>query len=130
MSLIRKVLGPRSKYDKSLPYTYIAKVPIIEGNEELFNHYFADTICGLVEYLDEKDIEPEEVQFFSLYQRRETKLENEIFIDQDGKWYQVPFLCSVLEDYYEKTKDERYKGHVEKHDCSFEDRETQGEGPF
>ncbi len=54
MGIIRKFLGPKSKYNKSLPYTYMAKVPIIEGDDELFSHYFADTICGLVEYLAKK----------------------------------------------------------------------------
>lgn len=31
MGIIQKFLGPTSKYNKSLPYTYLAKVPIIEG---------------------------------------------------------------------------------------------------
>ena len=34
-----------------------------------------------------------------------------------------------LEDYFEKTKDELYKGHKELEECSFDDRERQGEGP-
>jgi len=29
MGMIRKIIGPKSKYDKSIPYTYMAKVPII-----------------------------------------------------------------------------------------------------
>lgn len=56
MDIVRKVLGPVSKYNKTLPYTYMAKVPIIEGDDELFAYYFADTICGLIEYLVEKNI--------------------------------------------------------------------------
>ena len=36
MSILTKVLGPKSKRDKSLPYTYEARVTIIEG-EELYN---------------------------------------------------------------------------------------------
>ena len=35
--MVRKILGPKSKYEKSLPYTYMAKVPVIEGNEDLAN---------------------------------------------------------------------------------------------
>ena len=57
----RKILGPRSKYDDTLPYTYMARVPAIEGDDELFSYYFADTICGLIEYLYENDIKQEEV---------------------------------------------------------------------
>ena len=61
MNIIKKIIGPRSKYDRSLPYTYMARVPVIEGDDELFSHYFADTICGLVEYLDKNDIKPDEL---------------------------------------------------------------------
>ncbi len=130
MGIIRKVLGPKSKYDKSLPYTYMAKLPVVAGDDEIFEHYYADTICGLVEYLDEQKIEPSEIELFSLYQKREIKLDINICLDKNGTWLQVPQLCAVLENYYEETKDERYKGHVEKHDCSFEDRDTQGDGPY
>ena len=58
MELTRKFVGAESKYDKSLPYTYEARVPIIEG-EDLYNYYFADTICGLFEYLEENGVSPE-----------------------------------------------------------------------
>ena len=64
MGVVRKILGPKSKYDKSLPYTYMAESPVIEGDENLFSYYFADTICGLVEYLDKNDIKPEEVKLW------------------------------------------------------------------
>jgi hypothetical protein len=49
VGIITKILGPLSKYDKSLPYTYMAKVIVIEDDDELANYYFADTICGIVE---------------------------------------------------------------------------------
>ena len=70
MGKTRKILGPLSKYDKSLPYTYTAEVQAIEGDDELVSHYFADTICGLVEYLDKNDIKPEDVKLFGLYLSR------------------------------------------------------------
>lgn len=40
MGLVRKIIGPKSKYDKTIPYTYMAKVPIIEGDDDLANYYF------------------------------------------------------------------------------------------
>jgi hypothetical protein len=54
MGIIKNFIGPKSKYDKTIPYTYIAKVQIIEGvtDENMMNYYFSDTICGLIEYLD------------------------------------------------------------------------------
>ena len=74
MSLRTKFLGPKSKYDKSLPYTYTAKVQIIEEDPELVSTYFADTICGLVEYLDKQKISPEEAELFGIYRKDEIKL--------------------------------------------------------
>lgn len=129
MNIIREILGPKSKYDKSLPYTYLAKVPIIEGDDELFSHYFADTICGLVEYLDERKIIPEEVELYGLYKKNEIKLDKTICTDSMGNWLLRPEICIALENHFEKTKDQLYKGHRELEECSFDDRERQGEGP-
>lgn len=41
-----KVLGPLSKYDKALPYTYMARRPIFEGADDHV-WYLADTVCEL-----------------------------------------------------------------------------------
>jgi len=70
LGIIRKFLGPKSKYDRDLPYTYLAKVQIIEGDSELFSHYFADTLCGLVEYLEKKNISPKEAELYGLYRKK------------------------------------------------------------
>lgn len=129
MGIIRKIMGPKSKYDKSLPYTYLAKVPIIEGEDELFSYYFSDTICGLVEYLNERKIGPEEAELYGLYRKNEIKLDKNICSDSRGNWLLRPEICHVLEKHFEKTKDELYKGHKEFEECSFDDRERQGEGP-
>ena len=86
MSIVRKVLGPLSKYDKSLPYTYMAKVAIIEGDDDLANYYFADTICGLVEHFVERQINPEEVQLFGCYLKKEISLDNDPLLTEEGKW--------------------------------------------
>lgn len=125
MGVVRKVLGPKSKYDKSIPYTYMAKVPVIEGEEELAQYYFADTICGLVEHLDKNHVKSEEVQLFGCYRKKEIPLDNDPLISDDGNWLQRPELCRQLEDYFEKTMDERYRGHEAHSDCSFDDRNRQ-----
>ena len=44
MGIVIKVFGPLFKYDKSLPYTYMIKVTIVEGNNELANYYFAKSL--------------------------------------------------------------------------------------
>ena len=100
----------------------MARVPVIEGDDELFSYYFADAICGLVEQLDKNDIKPEEVELFGLYLKKEIPLEKKYCIAKDGNWLQRPNICRSLED--------RYKGHIEKDECSFEDRERAGGGPY
>ena len=122
MSILNKVIGPLSKYDDTLPYTYMAKVKILEGDDELANYYFADTICGLVEHLDKNNISPNEVELFGCYRKKEILLDTGPLLADDGKWLQRPKLCKALEDYYQKTLDEHYKGHEAHSDCLFDDR--------
>lgn len=129
MKIINRIIGPRSKYDKSLPYTYIAKVPIIEGDEDMINCYFADTICGLIEYLDENNISPEEVQLFGCYLKKEIPIDRKYCISEDGEWLKRPDICHSLETHYQQTMEEQFKGHVELGECSFEDRDREGSGP-
>ena len=41
MSILRKVLGPASKYDHRLPYTYAARV-VVQGVPGMTESYVAD----------------------------------------------------------------------------------------
>jgi hypothetical protein len=128
MSLARKVIGPKSKYNKSLPYTYMAKVAAIEGDEDLLSYYFADTICGLLEYLESHDLGPDGVDLYGLYLKKEIPLEKEYCLTHDGNWKRRPDICKSLEKRYKETLEERYKGHLEKEPCAFEDRDRTGRG--
>ena len=130
MSIAGKLFGPRSKYDRSLPYTYVARVPAIEGDDSLHNDYFADTICGLIEYLDENDIAPEDVEIFGLYMERELPLDKQYCLDEEGRWLKRPNICHSLEQHYKDSLELQFKGHVEDGDCSYDDRERAGSGPF
>ena len=130
MGIIRKFLGPKSKYDKTLPYTYMARVPVLEGDKDLCNFYFADTVCGLIDYLDEQEIGPKEVEILGLYKGEEVPLEIKNCISDDGNWLSRPEICRSLEEQYRITLEEKYKGHVEIGSCSYEDRERSGSGPF
>ena len=129
MGIIRRFLGPKSKYNTSLPYTYLAKEPIIEGDDELISYYYADTLCALVEYLEERGILPSEVELYGIYRKNEIELDKSKVTDDNGKWLLRPNICRALEDYFERTKDELYKGHKEMEECSFEDREREVDGP-
>ena len=120
MNVVRKILGPKSKYDKSLPYTYEARIPIIEG-DEIYNHYLSDKICSLIEYLNENGIKPEEVQLFEVYQNDEFPIKKELCLTQEGQWLCKPQICCSLK--------EHYKGHIEEGKCSFKDRGSECVGP-
>jgi len=120
MGLIEKILGPKSKYDKSLPYTYEARVRLFEGGEE-YNSYLADTICGLVEYLHRNGIKPDEVQIVEVYQEQEFPIDAKRFTTPDHQWLFKPDICRAFEDHY--------KGHIHADSCSFDDRDCKGSGP-
>ena len=59
MGLLGKIFGPKSKYDKSLPYTSEARIRTFEDGSE-HKTYLSDTICGLVEHLERNGIAPAE----------------------------------------------------------------------
>lgn len=124
-------IKPRSKADRSLPYTYEGWVDILagRGKEPVFDHYFSDTLCGLVEVLDEQEIAPGHVQLYGLYRGEQTRLDTSLCTDDEGRWLKRPHLCHALEEHYEHTHEECYKGHVEKGHCMFEDRDREGIGP-
>lgn len=130
MGIIKRFLGPKSKYDKDLPFTYFAKVPAIEGDGKYFHYYFADTICGLIEYLEEDEIAPDSVQIFGAHLPEDILIDVESCTTDDGKWLRRPDVCRSLEERYKETLMDRYRGHVEGGGCSFEDRDRKGKGPF
>ena len=120
MSLFEKVLGPKSKYDNSIPYTYEARIQSAPGSDE-YNSYFADTICSLVEYLNQQGIKADEVQIFEIYQQRESHINVMLFTTPDHQWLFKPDLCHAFE--------EHYKGHIQGSTCSFNDRNCAASGP-
>jgi len=127
MGLVRKILGPKSKYDASIPYTYEARLHLPEPG--LDQHYFSDTLCGLIETLDAEEVPPGEVGLFGVYRGEEIPLDVGPCTGEDGAWLARPELCRSLEKTYSETLEDRYKGHVEKGHCSFEDRDRKGIGP-
>lgn len=120
MKLLDKILGPKSKYDQNLPYTYEARVPIAEGSEE-YNSYFSDTICGLVEYLHDNEITPDRAQILEIYRETEKLIDAQYFTTPDRQWRFKPDICRAFEVHY--------KGHIQDHTCSFKDRNKGGYGP-
>jgi len=118
--MLSKLTGPKSKHDKSLPYTYEAKVPIMEG-VEIYNFYMSDTICGLIEYLEKNEIKPNGVDIYELFQNEEKVILQDLYTTKEGDWLHIPELCRSLK--------EHYKGHIYEGRCSFKDRDRKGIGP-
>lgn len=84
MSLLNKILGPKSKYDRSLPYTYEARIRIFEDGSE-HKTYLSDTICGLVEHLQRIGVAPAEAEILEIYRERETPIDARLLKDAIDK---------------------------------------------
>jgi hypothetical protein len=120
MGLLQKLIGPMSKYEKDLPYTYEARITIIDDENE-YNSYLADTICALVEYLEKNNISHDEVKIFEIYKDKETELKMEYCISDKKSWLSQSELCTSFTEHYE--------GHIFECGCTFEDRERKVTGP-
>lgn len=124
MSILRKFLGPRSKYNKNIPYTYEARVDELRGHgdEPLYSYYYSDTICGLLEYLKENEISPDDTELFEINQKGDEKIRNRFCLSIEGNWLERPDVCRSMR--------EHYTGHSDEDHCSFRDRDRSGRGPY
>lgn len=113
MNIVRKIMGPKSKYDESIPYTYEARLPIIEVPGE-FNSYISDTICGLIDQLINHGITPDDAEIYEIFREEEKQIDKNLFT-ANGNWLKKPELCVSFKEHYE--------GHISDHGCSFEDRD-------
>lgn len=120
MGIRERILGPKSKYDRSLPYTYEARVRLFDDGDE-YKSYFADTICGLVEYLDRNRVQPDEVTIYEVYRERELPIDARFFTTPNHAWLYKPDICRAFEQHY--------PGHIWNKTCSFRDRDRRGVGP-
>ncbi len=120
MGLFSKLLGPKSKYDQSLPYTYEARIRIFEDGDE-YKTYLSDTICGLVEHLQMNGTGPDEAELYEIYLEEETLIPSSLLTDADGRWLAKKELC--------RTFSQHYPGHIREDSCSFEDRDRDCRGP-
>lgn len=132
MSIIRKFIGPKSKYDKSLPFMYEACIDVLygQGDAPVYNYYQCDTVCGLIEYLDENGIAPEDVQLYGIYSGKKIQLDTNYCTNIEGEWLRRPEICIALEEHFRETLEAQYKGHRAFEECDFDDRDRTGGGPF
>ena len=124
VSMKTKLFDPKSQHDKNLPYTYEARVPIVEG-VDIYNYYVSDSICSLIEFLEKNKIEPNGVEIYELFHKllknEEKMIQHDLYTTKDGDWLHIPELCQSLK--------EHYKGHIFEGGCSFEGRDRKGIGP-
>ena len=95
-----------------MPCLYEARVKVVDDE---YNSYMADTICALVEYLNEHDFASDEVEIFEVFKQNEKSLGIKFCISDDGKWLSRLELCESFK--------EHYPGHIDEGVCTFENRE-------
>ncbi len=120
MNIIKTFLfSPKSKHDQDIPYTYEARCQVIEGEEE-YNSYFADTVCGLIAYVQSNGFSPKRLSLHEIYKNKEVEIPKHKYIDSNSAWLDKPQLCLSFKDIYPK--------HISHNGCKFEDRSAQGIG--
>ncbi len=121
MTVLERILGPASKYDRRLPFTYEAKVSV-PGVEGMVQHYLDDTLCGLLEALDAAGASPEEARIVEVRPEGEFPVLNEHCTGPDGKWLRRPEACRSFRAHY--------AGHTDDGPCCYVDRSREAAGPF
>jgi hypothetical protein len=121
MSILRDVLGPKSKYDRSLPYTYEARVAVT-GVEGMTESYVSDTLCALLERLGDERAEPADVTILEIRPEGEFPVLLEHCVGASGRWLRRPEACRSFE--------EHYTGHERTGRCCYRDRSRSTDGPY
>jgi hypothetical protein len=116
LRLIRRFLGPRSKYLNDLPFTYEASVCAVEDPPIAYT-LVSDTICRLVDHLDREGVAPDRVEIREVYPDRETLIRRSLYTSAEGEWLMRPAICRSLEVHY--------PGHTRGESCTFSDRDVE-----
>ena len=121
MSILRNVLGPKSKYDHRLPYTYEARLSVT-GVPGMTESYVSDTLCGLLERLAREKADPAEATILEIRPEGEFPVLLEHCLAADGSWLRRPEACRSFEAHY--------AGHERSGRCCYRDRSRESDGPF
>jgi hypothetical protein len=124
MNIIRTLVGPESKLNPDLPYTYEARIDPMDGIGEKDDllYYYSDTLCGLVHFLDEKGIAPKDVELVAVFKDKEINIDPKP-MTKDKRWLRRPALCRSLEDHYQASQLKQYIGHEMHSECEYTDRD-------
>lgn len=118
MKIIRKLLGPKSKYMHTLPYVYEARVPTFD---DYYKYFISDKVCQLILFLKKQNISPEETALFEIFQKKENEINIDLCTGKDGHWLTQGELCKAFRGVY--------PGHINHTCCSFRDRTDSVVGP-
>lgn len=121
MSILRNLLGPKSKYDHRLPYTYEARVKV-SGVDGMTESYISDTLCALLERLGDEKAGPDEVMILEIRPEGEFPVLLDHCLGADGQWLRRPEACRSFEAHY--------AGHEKTGRCCYRDRSRVTDGPF
>ena len=121
MNIVERILGPASKSDRRLPYTYEAKVPV-SGVEGMVQRYLDDTLGGLLEALDKAGISPDEVRIVEVRPTGDFPVLIEHCTGTDERWLRRPEACRSFKAHY--------AGHTDDGRCCYVDRSREASGPF
>ena len=119
MHWAEKFLGSPSKYATSLPYTYEARVSVLEW-ADAYNSYYSDTLCGLIDFLRQKNISPTQVTLYEVYRDHEAAVATRVCLDEHEMWLSRPKLCKALRKHY--------AGHIADGHCALKDRSRMAYG--
>ena len=119
MNFLTKLFG--SKYDKDIPYTYQAVIKAIEDDDSVQISYMADKICTLTNFLKKRQITPDTVTIYEVFNGEETLIAKDCYMTKDGNWFTKTMLCNPMTSRYGDAKTE--------HNCQFRDRNNRVCGP-
>ncbi|MBV1959271.1 MAG: hypothetical protein KUG53_00930 [Pseudomonadales bacterium] len=115
MGLLERVFG--SKYNKRLPYTFEARINVLEDDTSLQKYVYADSFCALTNGLKKRRQDPEQVEIYEIFQGREGKIPKHCYLSEEGCWEPRMKLCDSLCS--------RYRDPSVVPECEFSDRDRE-----
>lgn len=88
--------------NNTFPYTYQAVVNILDEDDSIQVSYFADTICGLITFLNKRRENPGRTRVFEIYRGQETLIPSQCYLRADGCWCSRHELCHPMTSRYGK----------------------------
>jgi hypothetical protein len=94
----------KSRYDRTIPYTYHAKRQVFQGDDEITIDWISDTLCGLCNFLKKKKEDPTEIIIYECFHDNKKHINKEVVIPpevycNENKWKPKKELCAAHQRY-------------------------------